>query len=245
MEAKLRVVGGAKPALIRLRLPTVVGRSQNATLKIRSAQISRRHCEIEQFEGELTVRDLGSSNGTYVNGQRISELTFLSPGDELRIGPLTLRAEYEVLATEDRPEGTQDAEAASNATTTPATATPAGLPSADSAHDVVEDGPTTEHPGSGISSIVRYEENEGGSFLGIEEISAAGKADSNDVGPAEAGEKSTVAPPGTDADADDSPPPDSPPPATDEGGIDLDVGTHPKSVDPGDSQLNKFFDGLS
>ena len=153
MDAKFLIVNGAKPAVIRLRLPTVVGRSNAATLKVRNSQISRKHCEIDEYEGELVVRDLDSSNGTFVNGQRISEMTFLSPGDELRVGPLTLRAEYEIAETAaSSTEESSDPHAA----------------------DVVGEEPASDKPAGGMSSIVRYEEDKaGGSFLGIEEVENA------------------------------------------------------------------------
>lgn len=203
MDAKLRVVDGAKPAVIRLKLPTVIGRSSDATLKIKSSWISRSHCQIDQFEGELTVRDLASSNGTYVNGHRIAEVTYLSPGDELRIGPLTFRAEYE-------------------AATPPKAATP-DPEATDHGPHVVDDQPAAEQPASGISSIVRYEEKTDGSFLGIEEIATSDKTSESPEPPA-----------GTT----DQPDPNQP-------DIDLEIGHQTKSVDPGDSQLNKFFDGLA
>ena len=201
MDAKLHVVDGAKPAIIRLRLPTVVGRSDAASLKVRNSQISRKHCEINEHEGELVVRDLGSSNGTFVNDQRISEMTFLSPGDELRVGTLTLRADYEI------------AEPA--ATSTEESNDP-------HAADVVGDEPATNKPETGISSIVRYEEDKaGGSFLEIEEV------EDTDAG----GERSA-------AEADTA--------TESKHEFDLDTGSEKeKTIDPGDSRLKDFFNNLS
>ncbi len=153
MDAKLRVINGAKPALIRLRLPTIIGRSSEANLKVRNSQVSRKHCEIDQYEGELVVRDLGSSNGTYVNDHRIAETTFLSPGDELRIGPLLLRAEYELA---------EPAAEESHARHEP------------DAAGVVGGEDLPDQPPGKVSSVLRYEEDEaGGSFLGIEEVDNA------------------------------------------------------------------------
>ena len=92
--------------------------------------------------------------------------------------PLTLRAEYEIVTTE---ESSPDAGEASRLTATaPRAAAPAG------AHDVVEN-LATDEPGSGISSIVRYTETEDGSFLSIEEIASAANADSGDGGSGERG----------------------------------------------------------
>jgi predicted component of type VI protein secretion system len=96
MEAQLVVIRGADSAEIELFLPFLIGRSSDAALKIPHESVSREHCRIYEFDGELAVRDLGSRNGTYVNGQRIDRPTFLSPGDELTIGGITFRANYQI-----------------------------------------------------------------------------------------------------------------------------------------------------
>ncbi len=94
MDAKLLVVGGkASKGSISLKLPTVIGRSREATLTIAHPMISRRHCEVYEADGLLMVRDLGSLNGTVVGGQRIKEAP-LPPDGEFSIGPLTFRAQY-------------------------------------------------------------------------------------------------------------------------------------------------------
>jgi pSer/pThr/pTyr-binding forkhead associated (FHA) protein len=69
---------------------TVLGRRPDCHLRIPTRDVSRRHCEIGPGEkrSELTVRDLGSSNGTYVNGKRVAE-SILKPGDRLTVGPVT------------------------------------------------------------------------------------------------------------------------------------------------------------
>jgi len=72
------------------RLPsnvTVIGRRQDCDLCIPLMVVSRKHCEINKTREALTVRDLGSSNGTYLNGKRITEAE-VRPGDYLQIGPL-------------------------------------------------------------------------------------------------------------------------------------------------------------
>jgi pSer/pThr/pTyr-binding forkhead associated (FHA) protein len=65
----------------------VVGRDSDSTLQIPLAEISRRHCQVSVKKDKVTVRDLGSSNGTYVNKKRIQQAT-LKPGDTLKIGPV-------------------------------------------------------------------------------------------------------------------------------------------------------------
>ncbi len=95
MEAKLLVVGGkASKGSISLKLPTVIGRSREATLTIAHPMISRRHCEVYEADGLLMIRDLGSLNGTVIGGQRIKEAP-LPPDGEFSIGPLTFRAQYQ------------------------------------------------------------------------------------------------------------------------------------------------------
>jgi hypothetical protein len=96
MEAKLIVVGGkATKATVPLKkLPTVIGRSPEADLTVGHATISRRHAELFETAGTLMIRDLGSLNGTMVDGQRIKEAPLL-PGAKFTIGPLTFQVHYE------------------------------------------------------------------------------------------------------------------------------------------------------
>lgn len=70
-------------------LPLVIGRSPDATIRVADRWVSRRHCEIAERDGSLVVRDLGSSHGTLLNGQLITEST-LTPGDKLTVGLTTL-----------------------------------------------------------------------------------------------------------------------------------------------------------
>lgn len=65
----------------------MVGRQTDCNLRVPAIDVSRRHCEIMLEEDELTVRDLGSRNGTYVNGQK-TDIKELSAGDVLSVGPL-------------------------------------------------------------------------------------------------------------------------------------------------------------
>src|SRR5215831_19664099 len=70
---------------------TTVGRHDDCQIRIKSSQVSRRHCELFEKKGLLLVKDLSSSNGTFVNGKRINGQQVLEPGDELAIGPVLLR----------------------------------------------------------------------------------------------------------------------------------------------------------
>ena len=66
---------------------TIIGRRQDCDLCIPLMNVSRRHCEINQDEGKLKVRDLGSKNGTFVNGTKVDQ-TEVSQGDQISIGPI-------------------------------------------------------------------------------------------------------------------------------------------------------------
>jgi pSer/pThr/pTyr-binding forkhead associated (FHA) protein len=65
----------------------VIGRKVNCDLRIPLTAVSRQHCEITVDDGKVSVKDLGSSNGTYHNSVRVQEAN-LSAGDELVVGPV-------------------------------------------------------------------------------------------------------------------------------------------------------------
>jgi predicted component of type VI protein secretion system len=95
MELTLVIVSGkANKRAVRLKPPVVIGRSRDAGLTVAHPMISRRHCELFEVDGLLMIRDLGSLNGTVVEGQRVAESP-LCPGNEFCLGPLTFRAEYQ------------------------------------------------------------------------------------------------------------------------------------------------------
>ncbi|MGA2914891.1 MAG: FHA domain-containing protein [Sedimentisphaerales bacterium] len=68
---------------------TIVGRRPDCDLCIPLQVVSRRHCQLSQNDGLVVIRDLSSSNGTYLNGKKIDEEILAKPGDTLQIGPLT------------------------------------------------------------------------------------------------------------------------------------------------------------
>jgi pSer/pThr/pTyr-binding forkhead associated (FHA) protein len=72
--------------------PTIVGRHPGCDARLGSMHVSRRHCCLSESDGEVVVRDLGSTNGTRINGRRVAEGR-LRPGDELTIADLRYRVE--------------------------------------------------------------------------------------------------------------------------------------------------------
>jgi pSer/pThr/pTyr-binding forkhead associated (FHA) protein len=79
---------------------TVIGRRQDCDLCIPLMIISRKHCELNQDQGKLTIRDLGSRNGTFVNGLQI-ENSRLDAGDRLNIGPLIFAVQIDGVPADD------------------------------------------------------------------------------------------------------------------------------------------------
>lgn len=69
--------------------PAIIGRSEQAAVVLDDLRVSRLHCEILDCEGQLVLRDLGSRNGTYVNGDRIRQAP-LHEGDVVTLGLTTL-----------------------------------------------------------------------------------------------------------------------------------------------------------
>jgi pSer/pThr/pTyr-binding forkhead associated (FHA) protein len=89
---RLRVVEGPQAGEeLELTGPAVIGRSStNAALVIRDSEASRRHASVIPEGNSLNVEDLGSTNGTFVNGERIEGMQTLVAGDQLRIGTTVL-----------------------------------------------------------------------------------------------------------------------------------------------------------
>ncbi|ODA32604.1 FHA domain-containing protein [Planctopirus hydrillae] len=90
MQASLQLLHRtANIQQIRLRPETSIGRAPECELRIASSQISRRHCRVLIENDRVYIEDLGSSNGTIVNGVLIAphERVELSAGDEITIGP--------------------------------------------------------------------------------------------------------------------------------------------------------------
>ena len=68
---------------------TTIGRHPESHIFLDDVTVSRRHAEIRRQGSDLTVDDLGSLNGTYVNGERV-EGRLLTTGDELQVGRFKL-----------------------------------------------------------------------------------------------------------------------------------------------------------
>jgi predicted component of type VI protein secretion system len=95
MQVKLKVSTGSRAGT---EIPVgaakfLIGRGEDCQLRPQSDMVSRHHCMLSIGNSQLTVSDMGSRNGTYVNGEKIADVTQLKIGDKLRVGPL----EFEIM----------------------------------------------------------------------------------------------------------------------------------------------------
>jgi len=64
-----------------------IGRSDQCDIAVKDGSMSGKHAEVSKFNGEIKVKDTGSANGIYVNGEKVEEAE-LFDGDILRLGPV-------------------------------------------------------------------------------------------------------------------------------------------------------------
>src|SRR4030088_1651990 len=89
MRAQLVPMDGTPPIEIVKDL-VVVGRKKECDLRLDHKSVSKMHCVIVRTDGLLLLRDLGSTNGTRVNGQRVRRAALL-PNDQLTIAGFKFR----------------------------------------------------------------------------------------------------------------------------------------------------------
>jgi predicted component of type VI protein secretion system len=69
----------------------VVGRDPDCRVQLNNRFVSRRHCRLSIRQDGVMVRDLGSTNGTLVNGERVADEVHLQIGDSLQLGAVVLQ----------------------------------------------------------------------------------------------------------------------------------------------------------
>src|SRR5262249_45031658 len=89
-QGKTRKVFAVRPP------QAILGRARGNTLRIPSSEVSRQHCRLIMQDGVVTVEDLDSVNGTYLNGKRLKQAEVVRPGDRLELGPVCFLVEYEL-----------------------------------------------------------------------------------------------------------------------------------------------------
>ncbi len=94
LEAIWRTPGGdssVDPALVIKKFPWVIGRSSACDFQVENPLVSRRHCAFYERGGQLWVQDLGSQNGTRLNGERLTHARPVRDGDQLDLACLPFR----------------------------------------------------------------------------------------------------------------------------------------------------------
>jgi pSer/pThr/pTyr-binding forkhead associated (FHA) protein len=95
--------GGGVPIPLK-KAPLVIGRSSDCDIRISCLTVSSRHCELQHVDGEWWVRDLGSRNGTSVNGTKC-ERQRVPPNALLAMGAQRYWLSYQPTAVPARPGG--------------------------------------------------------------------------------------------------------------------------------------------
>ena len=105
LKVDLRVLEGRQAGkTIPLALKQfLIGREQDCHLRPNSELISRHHCVFSIDEFSVRLRDLGSTNGTFVNGSRIEAPVTLKSGDRISVGKLR----FEVLVRQGAPKSSE------------------------------------------------------------------------------------------------------------------------------------------
>ncbi len=103
MKVKLRVLQGMLQnrqgddagMVISIRRKTfVIGSAEDANMRCLSKAINPHHCQINVEDDRVTVQDLASETGTFLNGERITETCPLNHGDQLKVGRLEFAVEF-------------------------------------------------------------------------------------------------------------------------------------------------------
>src|SRR6187402_2285480 len=91
---------GERRSLSVVRDLTVIGRREDCDLRIPLGDVSRKHCRVVRSGDVMSIEDLGSSNGTFVNGQRVQE-TVLAAGDTVQVGPVVFCVQIDGVPAEE------------------------------------------------------------------------------------------------------------------------------------------------
>ena len=86
MAVLLALFGPKRGVRLEIEQTATLGRSSDADLQLVDGKVSRQHCRFTIRNGRLEVEDLGSHNGTYVNGEKLTAARALAAGDKVAVG---------------------------------------------------------------------------------------------------------------------------------------------------------------
>jgi pSer/pThr/pTyr-binding forkhead associated (FHA) protein len=140
----------------------VIGRDPQCQLRPASPAISKQHCALSIRGGKAYVRDCGSTNGTFINGEQVAGEREVKSGDRLKVGPLEFDLRIETTASSPAPAAPAAAPAKPAAAPAKPAAKPAPKPAAKPtpsaaavATDTVPDGATVIiSPGAANTTVV-------------------------------------------------------------------------------------------
>lgn len=90
MHVNLEILERGAHRAETLRTPFELGRTREAEMFLRDPEVSRRHARFEAQNGVVFLEDLKSSNGTFLNGRRLTEPLEIRAGDEIDVGTTRL-----------------------------------------------------------------------------------------------------------------------------------------------------------
>jgi pSer/pThr/pTyr-binding forkhead associated (FHA) protein len=143
---------GERRSFSVVRDVTIIGRREDCDLRIPVSDVSRKHCRFIKEGDTLRLEDLGSSNGTFHNGQRVQEAA-LQPGDSVQVGPVVFVVQIDGQPAEDDLQPFAD-RAAQNL------AAPAAPDAGDDLEILPEDDAQAAPVGEGSDDLVPLEEVE-------------------------------------------------------------------------------------
>jgi len=90
MQVGLEVYERGAQRSVQARAPFEIGRSKQSGISLHDSEVSRRHAHLAAHDGTLFVEDLGSKNGTFLNGRRVTESIEVREGDAIDVGTTRL-----------------------------------------------------------------------------------------------------------------------------------------------------------
>jgi serine phosphatase RsbU (regulator of sigma subunit) len=93
MSKLVLLQGGQATPFALTEEQNVIGRLPECAIQLQSNMVSRKHAEVAKSDGKFLVRDLGSGNGTFLNGKKVETPTALKHNDRLKVGPMLFRFE--------------------------------------------------------------------------------------------------------------------------------------------------------